>query len=113
MTVRYYVTHLVKGGAKVPLMLWFGPSKDPETGEDLDRSPVWHAVRNGHEVPIDDVVFEYDPRTGEPVIVADTIDEREYLYLDELNAHARAHNHDAPEARPRDPIDLNALPPLF
>lgn len=37
------------------ILIWHGPPIDPETGEELDRSPRWQALRDGTEVPIDDV----------------------------------------------------------
>jgi hypothetical protein len=29
------------GRVDVPVRIWFGPPADPETGEELDRSPRW------------------------------------------------------------------------
>jgi hypothetical protein len=37
-------------GHWIAVHIWFGPSKDPVTGEPCDRSPCWHAVRDGIEV---------------------------------------------------------------
>jgi hypothetical protein len=33
--------------------IYFGPSCDPETGEELDRSPYWHCYVDGTEANID------------------------------------------------------------
>ncbi len=35
--------YLVRRGGRVdiPVRIWFGPPVDPETGEELDRSPRW------------------------------------------------------------------------
>lgn len=32
-----------------PVRIWFGPPFDPETGDELDRSPRWQAIRDGLE----------------------------------------------------------------
>lgn len=31
----------------VPVRLWFGAPRDPETGEELDRAPRWHVEVGG------------------------------------------------------------------
>lgn len=36
------------------IVIWFGPPLDDD-GEELDRSPRWQALKDGAEVPIDDV----------------------------------------------------------
>lgn len=38
----------------VPVRIWYGPSYSPE-GEEMDRSPCWHAVKAGKEVEVFDV----------------------------------------------------------
>ena len=37
------------------IVIWFGAPLDPDTGEELDRSPRWQALKDGSEIPIDDV----------------------------------------------------------
>lgn len=38
-----------------PVKIWFAPSLDPVTGEEMDRSPYWHASVSEDEVSIHDV----------------------------------------------------------
>lgn len=50
----FYRVRLVRDGPFVALRYWLGPPLDPETGEELDRSPVWQCRMNGTElVPVD------------------------------------------------------------
>lgn len=37
------------------ILIWFGPPLDPETGEELDRSPRWQALRDGAEIQVEEV----------------------------------------------------------
>lgn len=100
----FYRGRLVKGGPWVPIRIWFGAPLDPLTGEELDRSHRWQAERNGEFVEVDAVW---------PFCAADAINEAEYRYLLATNQWAAEHAPDAPEAAPRQKIDLNRLPTLF
>ena len=46
----YYETRPQKDGPWLPVQIWFGPSKDPATGEECDRSPQWQALQDGQPV---------------------------------------------------------------
>ena len=48
----FYTTRLAKDGPPVALHFWQGPPLDPDTGEPLDRAPVWHCLMNGEPVEI-------------------------------------------------------------
>lgn len=111
----YYRVQLVKRGPYVPLKLWYSEPIDPLTGQRLERPAMWRAVRNGREVPIWDVIIEFDGQRfrNPPAVYGDPITKEEYEYYDSLNKWAREHAPDTPEAKPRDPIDLNRLPPIF
>jgi hypothetical protein len=111
--VAYYAVRLVKNGPRVPLKIACISAQDPETGEDLDRSPVWRAWRNGDEVDIFHAIIDFDGLTMLPVVKGETIDEREYEHLLRLKQWAEKHAPDAPEANPRRPIDLGRMPSLF
>lgn len=70
----------------------------------LDRSPVFEAQIDGRWVPVDRV---WTARSLRPVSAA------EYTFrMGPLRQWARLHPR-APEAAPRRPVDLAALPPLF
>jgi len=47
-----------QAGARVkrwmPIRIWFAPSRDPETGEEGDRSPLWQCEIDGHPAQIED-----------------------------------------------------------
>lgn len=46
----YYEMRSRKDGPWQPVHIWFGPSKDPATGEECDRSPCWQALQAGVSV---------------------------------------------------------------
>jgi hypothetical protein len=48
----FYEMRARKDGRWEPVHIWFSPSADPETGEPCDRSPCWHATRDGAEVDV-------------------------------------------------------------
>lgn len=100
----YYKGRLVKGGVFVAIRIWFGPPLDPLTGEELDRSHRWQAERNGAQVEVEAVW---------PYCAAHRIDKAEHDYLLATSKWAVENDPSAPEAAPRQAIDLNAIPPLF
>lgn len=111
---RLYRTRLAKGAPWSAIKVWWGFPVDPETGEILlERSPCWRAILNGDHVPIEDVSIEIDGLTQEPMLRAELIDETEYDYLLATNLWAKTHAPNAPEANPRQRVDLTKLPPLF
>lgn len=63
----FYQGKLRSGAVLVGIRLWFGPPRDPVTGEELDRSPRWQAEANGEYVEFDDVwpACARDPITEE------------------------------------------------
>jgi hypothetical protein len=113
----FYSTHLVRGGIKVGVRIWFGrPIID---GEEQDRSPRLCVEVDGRTDRLD-----RDEQTGEPLgrVPLDVdevwpfcrpITEAEYRYLRRLAVWAQAHAPDHPAANPRDPIELRAMKPLF
>jgi hypothetical protein len=53
-TAGCYRHKLRRGGPPVALRFWLGPPIDPDTGEEMDRSPRWQCRLNGTElVPVD------------------------------------------------------------
>lgn len=100
----HYRRRLVKSGPYVPIKIEYSVARDPDTGEQLDRSPMWIAYLNGELV---DVFSVWPECSGSP------IDEAEYKFLLTVKEWAEANDPTAPEANPRRPIDLNELPTLF
>lgn len=100
----HYRRRLVRGGPWVPVRIWYGPPADPETGEELDRSPRWQA-QVGDEIR--DGVEEWPSCCNNP------IDAAEWRYLMAERDWCREFAPDEPAANPTKPIDLGALKPLF
>lgn len=96
---------LVKDGAWVPVKIWYGAPLDPDTGEELDRSPRWQALEGDR--PSDDVPHTWLYSCDHP------IDKAEYDYLMALGRYSVAHDPESPEARSHKPIDLHRLKPVF
>lgn len=100
----FYKTKLVRGGPWVPVYLWFGCPHDPDTGEELDRSPRWQAERLGRLVPVDAVW---------PFCALHPIDQAEHNFLLADHRWHVQYKPDAPQAMPRSKIDLTKLPPIY
>lgn len=103
-TAGLYRMKLVRGGVFVPVKIEFRPSRDPETGEPLDRSPGWHALLGDEEVPIERV---WPWCAGEPITQA------EYDWRVALKQWAVKHAPAEPEANPKQAVNLRQMPPLF
>lgn len=99
----FYRRRLVKDGPLVAVRIEHSVARDPVTGEQLDRSPVWLAWCNGGEVDVFDV---WPGCSGEPIT------EDEYRYLLSLKEWAEQNDRTAPEANPRKPIDMTLMPPI-
>lgn len=100
-----YKTQLVKRGPWVPVRIWRGFPIDPETGETREAGGwLWRALVNGEPTSI----WRVWPYCGR-----NRISTEEYWYLLDLNTWARKYAPYAPEANPRQPVDLNRQPPLF
>lgn len=104
----FFRIRLVKGGPWVAARIEHRPSRDPLTGELLDRSPLWRVTIAGEELPASP-----DPlragvfrvwHSGQP------ISESEYRYLTARREHAIRYEPDLPEAAPRERIDLLSMP---
>lgn len=108
----FYLLRTVKGGPLVPARITYEPTRDPETGEPLDRSWYWRAEIAGKQLAdpaIDFLEAKVDQVwwRGKPIGLA------EFRYRMDSLAWARQHDEHAPEARPYEPIDLNSSPPVF
>lgn len=109
--VRHYAVKLHKDGVNVGLCLEFGPPRDPETGDELDRSWLWRAFRDGAPEPIENCVIEFDS-DGEPVVKGEPVDELEYERLVQDRAWARKYTPNDPAANPRKAVDIAKMPPI-
>jgi hypothetical protein len=112
----FYIMRLVRSGPLTPALIQqrcpmvvpqpgaVGGAHPDEWCRPLDRSPVYQAQINGEAVPIDSV---WTVRSLRPVSAV------EYAFR---MGPLRQWAHSAmrmPEATPRRPADLAALPPLF
>lgn len=103
-TAGHYAMRLVRNGPLVPVRIWFGPPHDPVTGEELDRSPRYQAQIAGKEADIDRVW---------PWCAKNPIAENEYRYMLDVSQWATEHAPREPEAKPREPVDVTTMRPLF
>lgn len=92
----YYGVTLVRGGPVVGARLWFGPPTDPVTGEELDRSPRWMALRNGHECELSDLW---------PFCAGKEITQKDYEHLMAVHYWAAEHAPSDPAANPTQAVD--------
>lgn len=102
--VGFYKARMVRGGPWTAIKIWFAPTNDPETGEPLDRSPRWHATRNGIEI---DVWRVWPGCSGRPI----TEDEYEKMIWAQLDAALG--DRDDPVLSPTRPIEINRTKPVF
>ncbi len=112
----FYVIRLTRGGSLIPALVYQlcpmvipqpttvnGPDPD-EWCRPLDRSPRYGALINGKRAPVERVWTARSLRRIGP---------EEYAFrMGPLRRWARA-NPQMPEAKPEQPVDLAALPPLF
>lgn len=107
----FYKCRLVRGGPWVAVRVAHEPASDPETGETLDRSPMWSVEIDGElaRAPSPD-------RDKAGVFLTEAmrpIDEAEYHYLRRVKDHAVKVDPRYPEARPNKRIDIGKLPPIY
>jgi hypothetical protein len=103
---------LVSRGPLVAARITYGPAIDPVTGETLDRSWLWSAEVNGELV----AQPSPDPEAAQVFRIwhsGDPCTEAEFHYRLDLKTWAEIHAPGAPEANPREAIDLTTLPSLF
>lgn len=97
----YYGIILVKNGPVVGARIWYGNPLDPVTHEELDRSPRWMALRNGHECDYTDLW---------PWCAGKGITKAEYDHLLAVQAWAVEHAPTDPAANPRVAVDPLTAP---
>lgn len=100
----FYRRRLAKGAPWSCIKIHHGIARDPVTGEELERSPHWCCWLNGEPV---DVFTVWPECAGEPI----TGHEYEFILAD--HQHAVRYRPDAPEAKPREPVDLHTIRPIF
>ena len=97
-----YRTRFVKGGPPVALRIYYGLPLDPETGEEMDRSPRWLAQINGGRV--DDAARFWPQCAADPISFAD------YLHISRRSATL---DRDDPYFDPWRPVDRSKAPTPF
>lgn len=102
--VGFYRMRLRSGAVPVGIRVWFGPPKDPVTGEEMDRSHRWQAEANGAPIDLARVW---------PGCARDPVSPQEYAYLSTLQAWGEANAPDSPQADPTRPVDLLTAPLPF
>jgi hypothetical protein len=100
----FYRTRLKSGGVHVAVRVWFGPPKDPVTGEELDRSHRWQAEANGSYIDLDRVW---------PKCADEPIGAQEYAYLLARSEWASEHAPESPQANPHLPVNYLTAPLPF
>lgn len=101
----FYRMKMRSDGVLVGIRIWFGPPRDPVTGEELDRSWRWQAEANGEMVEDFNRVW--------PQCAGSEITEAEYREYIARQQWAREHAPATPFADPRRRYDpLNAILPL-
>ncbi len=108
----YFSIRKVRGGPLVGARLIFGPPSDPDTGEPLDRSPMWETWIDGQ------IVRDPSPDPASAGVFrvwlhGTAIPESEYQYLVDHRAWARVNDSGSPEANPGKAVDHNKLRPIF
>ncbi len=92
----WYATQLRSRGVVCAVRLWFGPPKDPVTGEVMDRSHRWQAEVNEEYIEFTDVW---------PKCAAEPIDDAEAQRLINRARWARENAPESAYANPRKPYD--------
>lgn len=114
----FYRTRLVKDGPFVPVALRHEPPRDPDTGEPMDRSYLWSLEIAGELVadpsPCQQRAFgRYVTNSNGWGLTGEVIDQELYEYMLRVREWAIANDPTAPEANPRQSVDLDRIPPLF
>lgn len=113
MTRHYYRARLVSKGPYVGVTTFFGPPV--VDGDELDRSPRWQCVvgteTTGRAILMGDALpIEVD---GVTLRNLETVSSEEYHYLVAHAGWAKEHAPSAPDAMPRQKIDLRRMPSIF
>ncbi len=96
----------IRRGVWRPIAVWYGAPLDPDSGEELDRSPRWQVLYCGRLL--------WDHSLVWPACWANPIDRDEYIYLIERMNYAREHDPRDPFGKPSSRIDLlNCSVPSF
>lgn len=107
---KMYAARLAAKGPRVGVKVWYGVPLDPDTSEPLDRAARWQVTVSGEFIdPLQMLMLVGNVA----YIKGEEILPEEYKYLCDVAAWATAHAPDAPEASPRQAIDLNAAKPIF
>lgn len=105
----YFKMRIVKGGPLVPCEIRYCRPRDPATGEELERSPMWEAWINGrlHRDPSPSSLSAGVDRIW---LHAIEIDEAEFKLMTANKEWAEEHCPSDPAARPTERARLRDLP---
>lgn len=93
----FYRYRLRSGAVYGVARIWYGPPKDPLTGEEMDRSWRWQAEFNGEYIDLDRVW---------PACGRQPVDEAEYRRAIKQQAWAREHAPNSAYADSKRKVDL-------
>lgn len=110
-TPGYFRIRRVAGGPWVGARISHGPPRDPETGERLDRSWFWSIEIDG-ELAHPPHPEPFTAGIGWVWMTGTPITEQEYRFLLDTARYARQHDPAAPEANPREKVNLGAMAPI-
>lgn len=110
----FFKMRLVRGAAYSAVCVWKSCPTDPDTGETLyERPATWRCKINGQDDAVEAAMIEFDGTTNLPVIKGEPCDEAEYTFILKDHLYHKQYFPDAPQAKPRERIDLNRIPTLF
>jgi len=94
----FYRFRFVAGAHPVGVEMRFGPPLDPDTGEEMDRSPRWMCFVNG--IYFDEIERVWPQCGGDPISQAD------HDHLKALQVWGEVNDPKGAQANPRRRVDL-------
>lgn len=99
----FYRMRLRRGGVPVGVRIFYGQTRDPDSGEPIERW-AWQATINGEPVEITRVW---------PTCVHEPVDQAEHDYLVSLQEWGRRHDPEGIHANPTRKVDMLSAPLPF
>ncbi|HEV2674106.1 MAG TPA: hypothetical protein VGV37_06150 [Aliidongia sp.] len=105
-----YAVRMRKGAVEVACKVAYGPSRDPLTGETLDRSPMWSIWINKPDTEEPDYC---SPAVRPHLLLGRPLDRSEYEFLLADRRWASEFAPSSPEANPKQRVEMSAIPLPF
>lgn len=105
-----YAVRMRKGAVEVACKVAYGPARDPLTGEVLDRSFMWSIWINKPSTAEPDYC---SPAVRPYMLIGRPINEGDYRHMLAVSDWARDYAPASPEANPRRPVEIAAIPLPF